>query len=268
MFRENMVVNGMSNKNKNTQKFNCTFCNYTTTKKSDYMKHLTTDKHKNCENDSKKIENGIDLSQMSPNKCKKYICSCGKSYAYDSGYYRHKKNCKIIVNETENIIINKDFMLQILKQNNDFKDMLLEQNKTILELSKDKNNITNNSNYTNIHNKTFNLQVFLNETCKDAMNIMDFVDSIKLQLTDLESVGQLGYVKGMSNIIVKNLKALDVTQRPVHCSDVKREVLYIKDNNKWEKEDPENNKLQKAIKYISHKNILLLSKWREKYPDS
>jgi len=107
----------------------------------------------------------------------------------------------------------------------------------------------------------------LNETCKDAMNIMDFVDSIQLQMSDLESVGELGYVKGISNIIVKKLRALDVTQRPVHCSDAKREILYVKDNNVWEKEDSENNKLKKAVKYISHKNILLLSKWKEKYPD-
>jgi hypothetical protein len=115
-------------------------------------------------------------------------------------------------------------------------------------------------------NKTFNLQFFLNETCKDAMNIMDFVDSIKLQLTDLERFGEVGYVEGLSNIITTNLKALDVTQRPVHCTDRKRETIYIKDENKWEKEDDNKSKLRTAIKRIANKNIKLLPQYREKYP--
>jgi hypothetical protein len=122
--------------------------------------------------------------------------------------------------------------------------------------------INNNSN-----NKTFNLNVFLNEHCKDAMNIMDFVDSLKLQLSDLESVGKLGFVEGISNIIVKNLKALDVHKRPVHCSDSKREVMYIKDENKWEKENEDKQKLRKAIKRIANKNSKLLPIFKEKYPD-
>jgi hypothetical protein len=153
--------------------------------------------------------------------------------------------------------IDKEMILMLIKENADLKNMMIEVLK----------NGTHNTTNNNCNNKTFNLQVFLNETCKDAMNIMDFVDSIQLQLTDLESVGQLGYVKGISNIIVKKLRALDVTQRPVHCSDAKREILYVKDNDVWEKEDPENNKMQKAVKYIAYKNIRLLPQWREKYPD-
>ena len=122
-------------------------------------------------------------------------------------------------------------------------------------------------NHTNSHNKTFNLQFFLNETCKDAMNIMDFVESIQLQLSDLESVGKLGYVEGISNIITKNLKALDVTQRPVHCTDKKRETIYIKDEDKWEKEDDQKVKLRKAIKKVANKNIKQISEWQKQNPE-
>jgi hypothetical protein len=128
----------------------------------------------------------------------------------------------------------------------------------------------NQTIHTNSHNKTFNLQVFLNETCKDAMNIMDFVDSLQIQLSDLENVGRNGFVAGISDIILKNLKALDITQRPIHCSDQKREIVYVKDDNVWHndtKEQPENQKLKKAIKYIAHKNTCLIKEWKAKYPD-
>jgi hypothetical protein len=144
--------------------------------------------------------------------------------------------------------------------------MLLEQNKTIIEMSKNIQNNTIISNNNN-NNKTFNLQVFLNEQCKDAMNIMEFVDSLKLQITDLENVGKVGFVNGISNIIVKNLKALDVVKRPVHCSDSKREVVYVKDENKWEKEDDTKQKLRNAIKYIANKNSRLIPEWKANNPD-
>jgi hypothetical protein len=131
-----------------------------------------------------------------------------------------------------------------------------------------KNNQTNNISNSNINsnNKTFNLQLFLNETCKDAMNISDFVDSLQLQLSDLENVGKLGYVEGISSIIVKSLNALDETERPIHCTDKKRETFYIKDENKWEKEDIEKNKIKKVIKKIACKNQRLLMKYKEEHP--
>jgi hypothetical protein len=148
--------------------------------------------------------------------------------------------------------------------------MLVKQNSELLEVLKNGTNNTNisysNSN-NNSNNKTFNLQFFLNETCKDAMNIMDFVNSIQLQLSDLESVGKLGFVEGISNIITTNLKALDITQRPVHCTDNKRETIYIKDEDKWEKEDEEKIKLRKAIKKVATKNMCLLPKFKEVHPD-
>jgi hypothetical protein len=144
--------------------------------------------------------------------------------------------------------------------------MLVKQNTELLEVLK---NGTNNTVISNNHsnNKTFNLQFFLNETCKDAMNIMDFVNSIQLQLSDLETVGKLGFVEGISNIITTNLKALDITQRPVHCTDNKRETIYIKDENKWEKEDEQKVKLRKAIKRVATKNLCLIPKFKEAHPD-
>jgi hypothetical protein len=145
---------------------------------------------------------------------------------------------------------------------------LVEQNSELLEVIKNGTHNTSHShNNTNSHNKTFNLQFFLNETCKDAMNIMDFVDSIKLQLPDLEKLGEIGYVEGISSIITSNLKALDITQRPIHCTDKKREVLYIKDEDKWEKEDDQKNKLRKAIKRVAGKNQRLIPKFKEAHPD-
>jgi hypothetical protein len=186
---------------------------------------------------------------------------------------RHKKNCNIINKNVSDFDsdTNKELIRQILeenkliiKDNNELKNLILELCKNGIN-----NNSLNNSlnNNVNSNNKTFNLQVFLNETCKNAMNIMDFVDSIKLQLTDLEKVGELGYIEGISKIIINNLKLLDITERPVHCSDMKREVLYVRDDNKWEKEETENPKIKRAIKCIANKNISLIPEWKQKYPD-
>ena len=155
--------------------------------------------------------------------------------------------------------------MSVLHQNKELQQMLIEQGKTIIELSKN-NSITNNTTHTNSHNKAFNLNFFLNETCKDAMNIMDFVDSLKIQLCDLEKVGEIGYVEGISKIIVKNLNLLDETKRPVHCTDTKREVMYVKDDNKWEKENEDKQKMRKVIKHVTHKNSKLLKDFKNKYP--
>jgi hypothetical protein len=249
------------------QIFLCIFCNYRTCKKSSFDKHLTTDKHKINENDSKMVVN--DSKKLL--KVAQYKCHCGKIYKYDSGYYRHKKNCSdfFFKNKTENKTENEklkitddNLILLLINQCKELKD----ENKELIEIIKNGTHNTN-SNNNNSNNKTFNLQFFLNETCKDAMNIMDFVDSIKLQLSDLENVGKVGYVEGISNIITSNLKALDVTQRPVHCTDKKREVLYIKDENKWEKEDQEMKKMRRAIKRVASKNQRLLPKFKEAHPD-
>ena len=150
----------------------------------------------------------------------------------------------------------------LIKENSDLKNMVLDVCQKIQPL-----NNTVNSHNVNSNNKTFNLNVFLNEHCKDAMNITDFVESLKLQLSDLESVGKLGFVNGISNIIVKNLNSLDETKRPIHCTDTKREVLYIKDQDKWEKDNESNNKIRKVIKKIADKNARLLPEFKKEHPD-
>ena len=251
---------------KNAEKFNCYVCDFKCCKQSNYNNHIITPKHKNNEKRYKMIQNDATKNNEED---KMYNCECGNIYKHYSGLWRHKKKC-LKEKKTENIIetennnISPELILSIIQQNQEFKDLLIEQNKTIIELSKN-NTIINNT--SNSNNKTFNLQVFLNETCKDAMNIMDFVDSIKIQLSDIESIGELGYVNGMSKLIIKHLNALDENMRPVHCSDPKRDSLYVKDKNVWEKEDPDNKKIKKAIKYISNKNICALPEWRLKYPD-
>jgi len=158
-------------------------------------------------------------------------------------------------------------MMALIKDNSELRNLILKviENGTHNTTNNTNNNTTNT--YTNSHNKAFNLNFFLNETCKNAMNITDFVDSIKLQLSDLMEVGELGYVDGISKIIVKNLNNLDETVRPVHCTDKKRETMYIKDEGQWIKEDENKTRLKKAIIRVSNKNIKLLPEFREKYPE-
>jgi hypothetical protein len=193
----------------------------------------------------------------------KFSCdNCNKYSKNRSGLWKHNKKCSLNKIETQQTVSEKDLILTLLNQNNQLQNQ-------IIELCKERNNvqIINNTNGSiNSHNKAFNLNFFLNETCKDAMNIMDFVDSIKLQLSDLVGVGEVGYVEGISNIIVKNLNELDVTQRPVHCTDKKRETLYIKDEDKWEK-DEEKKKMHNLVKKVAYKNSRLLPKFKEAYPD-
>ena len=231
---------------KSSKLFVCECCNYSSSRKSQYQRHLSTDKHKILHNPTyKKFQHE-----------KLYICDCGKTYKHSSTLCAHKKKCITKNIENETIIDKDDLIIQLLKQNT-----------KLMEILENGTHNNNNNNNTNSHNKTFNLQFFLNETCKGAMNIMDFVDSIKLQLSDLERVGKLGYVEGISNIIVKNLNDLDVTERPIHCTDKKRETIYIKDENKWEKEDESKNKVRKVIKKVASKNSLLIPKFKEVHPD-
>ena len=242
-------------KQKLSKKYCCEICDYITDRKSNLENHNLSAKH---------------IKSMNSNEIKQklstdHICeNCNKNYKDYSGLWRHKKKCLNKKEESieivEGIDLNdKNLILTLIQQNNELQKQMFEVIKNGTNIN---NTINNNSN-----NKTFNLQVFLNETCKDAMNIMDFVDSIKIQLSDIESIGELGYVNGMSKLIIKHLNALDENMRPVHCSDPKRDSLYVKDKNVWEKEGPDNNKIKKAIKYISHKNICALPEWKAKYPD-
>ena len=235
--------------------FECSDCHYITSNKKDYTKHLMTIKHKTTTK-STFVNKNPQKSQIP------FICDCGRYYKERSGLWRHKKKCDNNNNDEKNEPSDKELIMLLIKENSDLKNMVLDVCQKIQPL-----NNTINSHNVNSNNKTFNLNVFLNEHCKDAMNITDFVDSLKIQLSDLESVGKLGFVNGISNIIVKNLNSLDETKRPIHCTDTKREVLYIKDEDKWEKDNEEKNKLRKAIKKVANKNSRLLPQFKEKYPD-
>ena len=246
---------------KKPQKYLCEICDFVSSNKKDYDKHILTLKHK-------KRTNELQMDYIiTPNQ--KFICDCGCEYKHRQGLWKHKKKCSIINNAENAETIEKQNEIKILtelvkdvvKQNQELTNKLVDICKNGTN-----NTITNNTN-TNSHNKTFNLNLFSNETCKDAMNIMDFVDSIKLQLSDLEKVGKNGFVEGISDIIIKKLNSLDETKRPVHCTDSKREVMYVKDEDKWEKENETKVKLRKAIKHVAHKNTKMLSEFRVKNPD-
>jgi hypothetical protein len=242
----------------------CELCDYNTDRKSSYDKHILTPKHIKCSFGNEMETFGNQKLQKSCTK--KYSCEkCEKEFINRSGLWKHNKKCitdEKYTNDNELILMLIKQNAELLKENSDFKSSVIDvlKNGTY-------NNSNNTTTTTNSHNKAFNLNFFLNETCKDAMNIMDFVDSIKLQLTDLERVGEKGFVEGISNIIIQKLKDLDVSKRPVHCTDKKREVLYVKDEDKWEKEDNDNKKVRKAIKHIASKNSKMLNVFREKYPD-
>ena len=237
--------------------FICLDCDYKCNKHSEYKKHILTLKHKNRTN----LNN---FEQKISENLQKYICKkCNKKCNARNSLWYHEKKC-LLQEDTEEAIIkqtepnNEDLISYLIKENQEFKNLILE----IVKKDTYNTNTTNNI----LNNKTFNLNLFLNETCKDAMNIMDFVESIKLQLSDLERVGEIGYVEGISNIIIKNLKELDISQRPVHCTDKKRETIYIKDEDKWEK-DEEQKKMHKVIKKVADKNARLVLKYKELHPD-
>jgi hypothetical protein len=249
---------------KSTNEFYCDICHYNTHHKGHYNEHLNSSKHiqrKQFGNIGNKIDDKIDDNNLEiENICCK---SC------------NNKKCNCTPNQNNTVIEkpddkNEKLIEYLIKENSELRKEQTDIKQLILELVK--NGITNtnhshNTTHTNSHNKAFNLQFFLNETCKNAMNINEFVDSIKLQLSDLMQVGELGYVEGISKIIVKNLNNLDETIRPVHCTDKKRETMYVKDEGQWMKEDENKTRLKKAIIRVSNKNIKLLSEFREKYPE-
>ena len=246
-------------------KYYCKYCDYGTSKKCNYDTHIISAKHSKITIDYIRRQNSAEIQpKFSQNIIKdKFICSCGKEYQHRQGLWKHSKNCNFENKKPENDeITDKELMLALIKDSSELKNMIIE----VIKNGINNNNKNNNTTHTNSHNKAFNLNFFLNETCKDAMNIMDFVDSIKLQLSDLEKVGELGYVEGISNIITKNLKKLDVHQRPVHCTDKKRETMYIKDDDKWEK-DEEKLKLHKVVRKVAFKNQKLIPKFKEIHPD-
>jgi hypothetical protein len=266
--KEDKILPNLSKKS--AFKYVCKNCDYNTCKKSSYDTHILSAKHQRMTNED---NGGQNSAQILPLPSDTHTCACGKKYQHRQGLWKHKKFCNISnLDETKDFESDtksseiqelKEIMKYLMKENSEMKNMMFEVMKNGIV-----NTNTNHSHNTttNSHNKAFNLNFFLNETCKDAMNIGEFVDSLKLQLSDLEKVGEAGYIEGISSIIVKNLKELDVTKRPVHCTDKKRETVYIKDADKWEK-DEDKSKMHKLIKKVASKNIKMFDTYREAHPD-
>ena len=237
------------------KKFICEKCNYGCSKKSDLNKHLLTKKHKMIINDNKK----------SPKVATLYSCDCGKIFKFSSGLSRHKNKCtlnNVVVQENPE---EKPSLMEIITQNKEIMDALVLQNE---ELMKKNNELTNtiqemipkigNNNNTN----NFNLQVFLNEDCKDAINFSEFIENIKISFEDLEHQAEVGYVNGVSKLFIENLRDLGTHKRPIHCTDKKRKTIYIKENNEWDKEGSQNT-LKKGIREVSRKGMECLMKEKE-----
>jgi hypothetical protein len=239
-------------------------------------KHLASQKHI-CNKTSNLSNEEIVKTEFNCNVC-------SKKYKSRVGLWRHKKTCVVAplpinananANATSEMYIkDKDSVIELLiNEHKDFKNIILDLVKSNTDLQKQMFEVCKNTSINTVisnnhsHNKTFNLQFFLNEQCKDAMNLLEFVNSMTLELSDLEEVGNLGYVEGISNIIIRKLNALDIYKRPIHCSDAKREIVYVKEDNVWEKENNSYDKLRKVIKQVTYKNSALLVPWSQKYPN-
>ncbi len=245
-------------------KFVCEKCNFMCSSKTDWERHIVRPKHKN-----NVFGNDITIEKQK----KTYNCDCGKFYIDRTGLWKHKQICNIKNStKTDDITSLTNIVLEIVKSNNVIQMQNLELQKQNQEMQKQmldvcKNGINNNNiNQVNSNNKTFNLQLFLLENCKDAMNLSEFLESIKFQLADVEAVGELGYINGISKLIIQNLKSLDVTKRPIHCTDEKREIIYIKEEGVWTK-DEDCSKLRRLIKTVSNRNFKHTRLYKEKYPD-
>lgn len=247
---------------KSSNFFYCKKCEYKTLKKNNYEKHLLTLKHFQAMVSNPKVATREKVAKSSNPH---YKCShCSKEYSDNSGLWRHKKKCFTDIELTKlSSQLPPHLVMKLIEQNTQLQNTLLEQNKNIIELSK---NSGNNTNITNSNNKTFNLQLFLNDTCKDAINLSDFINQIKVSMGDLEETGRIGYAEGISKVFIKNLNDLEDDKRPIHCSDSKRTILYIKDDNQWSKDTDESTQLTKAIKTVAHKNIKQISEWQKQNP--
>ena len=243
------------NASKNIKEFYCISCDYRCSKKGDFTRHLDTRKHK--------IRTGQEQQKTSKNIFK---CECGKVYKSRSAHWSHKKKCDFI--SIENYKNEKEEKLE--KENSELKEMLVEQSKQLQKVLEVMPNIaagtTNNITNNTTNNNQFNLNIFLNEKCKDALNLEDFIDNLKLQLEDLDRVGKYGYVEGISNVIIRGLEELDEDKRPIHCTDVKREVLYVKDQGEWGK-DEDKSKIATAVRNLSDRNMKNMTAWVKENPN-
>ena len=242
----------------------CEKCQYKTNTKKDFTKHEMTLKHQNETKMEQNIPN-VPNNPIVDILSNKYYCTiCNIQMNSKTTFWRHKQTCNNHTNTNNDPSKKDDLIDYLIKENQEFKSLILEL------IKKDNNVINNNNTNTNTNcnnvNNAFNLNLFLNEKCKDAININDFVDNIKMQLSDLENFGQLGYTEGVSRILLKNLKDLDIYSRPIHCSDLKREVLYIKNNDQWTKEADDKPVFKNAIKQVANKNIKQIQTWKNENP--
>jgi hypothetical protein len=254
--------------------YSCDICHYSTCRKSQYDRHINTSKHIIVTN---------NVTSETTKVPKELFCVCGELFNNRTTLWRHKKKCVANNSDKESITMNiqelsfgsnsnpTELIIELLKQNQEFKELIIEQNKQILEMNKGISITTNTNNNTinntnNTTNNKFNLNVFLNETCKDALNMSEFLESLTLCLNDFENFGPLGYCGGITNILLNGLNQLDVNKRPIHCSDLKREVIHVKNNDVWEK-DEHKEQMIKAIKAIEHKNMKQMSLWAKANPE-
>ena len=256
------MVNNFTPKNPNS--FECKQCAFITSNKKDYMRHLSTAKHK-------KITDGNDFT---PKKPLTHICEhCNKEFKYASGLSRHIKKCTLKQEPTQESIEETNdklpevpsmsMFMELLKQNHELQKQLIEATKAGGQHIENQTNTNINNN-----NQRFNLNFFLNEQCKDAINMSDFLENMELDLEDLSETGRLGYVGGISRILVNKLQELDVYKRPMHCTDMKRETLYIKENDEWEKQVNSKEKIKTIINKVANENCKNLPQWRDEHPES
>jgi len=258
-------------KYRKVSEFFCKDCDYKTNVKSNYTKHCLTAKH---------------INVMKSNKCNEKVSesigehpcrNCGKVYKSNVGLWRHNKSCSSI--GTTTIALTDTTILSILKENQEIKSLLVEQQKEnkelmnkMLEISQQQlttpTTVINNPTTTTNNNNNFNLNFFLNETCKDAMNIQEFLENIRIQFDDLMTIGDTGFVNGVSDIIIKQLKDLEINKRPIHCTDPKRETIYLKEEAAWNKDDKDKTKLKGILEKIEYKNVAALRQWCSENPDA
>ena len=258
---------------KNPKKYYCAYCDHYTSHKGDYDKHVLTRKHLSSVG-LEIMEQNWKSQKSQKSQIQEQTCKCGKQYKTGSGLWKHKNKCSFVqlaTNEQKQKLFSDEMVIELIQQNKELQLYLMEQNSKIcnfIQAPTNNMNISNmNSNNNNINtNNTFNLQVFLNETCKNAMNLSDFVNSLNVTIADLEETGRIGFSDGITKIIVKGLKDLDVTERPIHCTDAKRETIYVKEENIWQKDD-NHEKLTKAIKQVSHKNTKNIMEWQKLNPE-
>jgi len=247
---------------KNPKRFSCQKCQFLTYNKKDYDRHITTRKHRNETDETKKTPNI---------ECDK----CNGVFTSRTTLWRHNKTCNVLLDKESDIDtdiepnsntepnLNMISMFNhMMKENQELREILKVQHKQLLDVASE----TKVVNHINTINNRFNLNFFLNEQCKDAMNLSDFLNNIEVSLEDVSNVGRLGYADGISRIIINALKDMDVYERPIHCSDIKREIMYIKENDIWEKDDERKYQMKRVLKLISHKNVKRLLDWREAHP--